>query len=388
MTENMILLGSTGSIGTQALEVARELKIKVSGLSANENISLLEKQIREFKPKTVAVMNKEKAKQLRKNIQDTFTKVLEGAEGLCELTAISEADTVLNSLVGMVGLVPTLEAINNGKNIALANKETLVVGGELVMNRAREKKVNILPVDSEHSAIFQCLNGGQSRKYLKKIILTASGGPFFGKTKDDLINVTSSDALKHPNWSMGAKITIDSATLMNKGFEIIEAMWLFNVNIDDIDVLVHRESIVHSMVELSDNSIIAQLGAPSMKVPIQYALTYPERLPTTARSLNFSEIGTLSFYKPDYQTFECIDICKQAVKIGGVLPAAVNGANEEAVSLFLNHKINFLSIQEVVKQVLAKCERQNITSVGDILSADKWARNFVRTYFGRNSIEC
>lgn len=377
MTKNMVILGSTGSIGTQALEVATELGITVSGLSANENVVLLEKQVRQFKPKVVAVVNREKAKWLQEKIGDTFTKVLTGEEGLCELVALTEADTVLNSLVGVAGLVPTLEAINNRKNIALANKEALVVGGELVMRRACEKKVAILPVDSEHSAIFQCLNGGDSQKFLKKIILTASGGPFFGKTKSELAHIKKESALKHPNWSMGAKITIDSATMMNKGFEIIEAMWLFGVSINEIDVVVHRESIVHSLVELCDGSVMAQLGVPSMKLPIQYALTYPNRAPNSAKTLNLAEVGSLSFFKPDYETFDCINICKEAAALGGVVPAVVNGANEVAVRLFLNDEISFLDIQRLVRSALQNCENHAVNGVEDLLKADKWARNFV-----------
>ena len=381
MIKNIIILGSTGSIGTQALEVARELNIKVSALSANKNIGLLEKQIREFRPLKVAVMDKLSAQKLRDNIRDLSIEVLEGIDGICELTHIKEADMVLNSLVGMVGLKPTLEAIENRKNIALANKETLVVGGELVIKRAKEKSVKILPVDSEHSAIFQCLGGNYSDKFLKKIILTASGGPFFGKSKEELLNIKKEDALKHPNWSMGAKITIDSATLINKGFEIIEAMWLFGVKIDDIDVLIHRESIVHSLIEYCDNSVIAQLGLPSMKIPIQYAFTYPERHNSSVKELDLSKLKTLSFYKPDYNTFESINICKKAVKIGGTLPAAINGANEEAVKLFLNDKISFLDIQNVLNNVLNKYEINNLNSVDDILKSDNWARNFVKDYF-------
>ena len=381
LAKNIIILGSTGSIGTQALEVARELNIKVSALSANKNIDLLEKQIREFKPLKVAVMDKLSAQKLRDNIKDLSTEVLDGIDGLCELTHIKAADKVLNSLVGMVGLRPTLEAIENGKDIALANKETLVVGGELVIKRAKEKNVKILPVDSEHSAIFQCLGGNYSNKSLKKIILTASGGPFFGKSKEELLNIKKEDALKHPNWSMGAKITIDSATMMNKGFEIIEAMWLFGVKIEDIDVLVHRESIVHSLIEYCDNSVIAQLGLPSMKIPIQYSLTYPERYNSSVKELDLSKLMSLSFYNPDYDTFECINICKKAVQIGGTLPAAINGANEEAVKLFLNDKISFLDIQNVLNKVLDKYEKNNLSNVEDILRADSWARNFVNAYF-------
>lgn len=378
MTENLSILGSTGSIGMQALEVARNLNINITALAANKNISLLENQIREFKPKIAAVYDQEAAKRLADNIKDTNTKVVAKMDGLIEAATVNNADTVLNSVVGMIGLVPTLEAISSKKQIALANKETLVTGGELVMKEAKRKKVKILPVDSEHSAIFQCLQNKNNKNALKKIILTASGGPFFGKNIDQLKNVKKEDALKHPNWSMGSKITIDSATMMNKGLEVIEAFWLFNVDIENIEVLVHRESIIHSLVEFNDKAVLAQLGTASMKIPIQYALTYPERKYSNVSKLDLSSIGKLSFFEPDYKTFDTLNICREAITLKGTAPAVINGANEEAVSLFLNDKIIFLDIQKLVREALKQHKNKTINSVKDILDADLWARNFIK----------
>ena len=374
MTENLTILGSTGSIGKQSLDVARELNIKITALSANKNIDLLENQIREFQPKFVAVYEKDAAIALSKNIKDTFTKVLFGMEGLCEVAAASEADTILNSVVGMVGLEPTLAAINAKKNIALANKETLVAGGKLVMEQAKKYGIKILPVDSEHSAIFQCLKGSPGKKALKKIILTASGGPFFGRDINSLKNVKKEDALKHPNWDMGAKITIDCATMMNKGLEIIEAAWLFDIDPSDIEVVIHRESVIHSMVEYQDNSIIAQMGVPSMKIPIQYALTYPERFNSSVNELDLCAVKNLTFFEPDYKTFDCLNICKEAFDLGGTVPAVINAANEEAVRLFLKDKISFLDIPKLVRKVMVDHKKEEINSLEDILKADSWAR--------------
>lgn len=376
MYEEIALLGSTGSIGRQTLDVARNLKIKVDALSANSNIQLLEQQAREFKPKAVCVADEEKAKALKLNLKDTDIKVLSGSDGMCELAEHNNAQVVVNAVVGIAGLKPTLAAIKAKKDIALANKETLVTGGSIVTKLVKENCVKLLPVDSEHSAIFQCLQSCE-RKEVKRLILTASGGPFLGKTKDKLKNITVEQALNHPNWSMGAKITIDSATMMNKGFEIIEAAWLFDFPIENIDVVVHKESIIHSMIELSDNAILAQLGSADMHIPIQYALTYPKRYPSPAKSLDFSQICSLSFSMPDYNTFEALKICKEAFLSGGIMPAVVNGANEQAVSLFLNGKIPFLKITELVKAAAENIEnKQNIT-VEDIFSADKAAREFV-----------
>ena len=377
MTNNLSILGSTGSIGTQAIDVAQKLNIRVSAITANSNVKLMEEQIRLLKPE-IAVMNREDtAKELKLRVADTDTKVLSGMDGLFQAASIESADTVLNSLVGMIGLLPTLKAAKAKKNIALANKETLVAGGDLVMRTIRENGVKLLPVDSEHSAIFQCLQACPEDKFLKKLILTASGGPFFGKKYDELKDVTVAEALNHPNWSMGAKITVDSASMMNKGLEIIEARWLFDVDVDNIDVVVHRQSIVHSLIEFVDNSVLAQLGLPDMRIPIQYALTYPERFPSPAKPLNLWEVGNLTFEKPDYDTFKCLKACKDALRAGGTAPAIVNGANEMANQLFRDGKIKFLEIGELVSESLIAVKSKPIADVADILSADSEARDFV-----------
>ena len=374
--KDLIILGSTGSIGTQSLEVAYEQGYSVSGLVAGSNIDLLEKQAREWKPKTVAVFNEQSAKDLKLRLADTDVKVLSGSEGVCQV-ASGEGDTVINAIVGIAGLKPTLSAIESGKTIALANKETLVTGGEIVNRKAKEKGVKILPVDSEHSAIFQSLQGAPKRS-LKKILLTASGGPFFGKKKSDLENVTVKEALNHPNWSMGAKITIDSATLMNKGLEVIEAVHLFGIPADNIEVLVHRQSIIHSGVELSDGAVIAQLGTPDMRLPIQYALTYPERSNYAFEKLDLFKVGTLTFEKPDTDTFRCLPLCIKAINEGGILPTVVNGANEEAVRLFLDGKCKFLQIAELVEKALNSVNNIKDFTLDDIFAADKLAREIVR----------
>lgn len=379
MTKYLSVLGSTGSIGTQALTVCEKLGIKITALAANSNIKLLEQQARKFKPLAVAVFDEEKAPLLKAALKDTDIKVMSGMEGLCNAASQSECDTVLNAVVGMVGLVPTLTAVNAGKNIALANKETLVTGGSLVMKAVKEKGVKLYPVDSEHSAIFQCLQGVPNDKALKGLILTASGGPFFGRTKKELENVTIEQALNHPNWSMGPKITVDSATMMNKGLEIIEASWLFNMPQSKIDVVVHRESIIHSLIELSDSSVIAQLGVPDMKIPIQYALTYPERLPCPVKRLSLADIGSLTFYKPDNEAFECMQICRDALERGGLCPAAANGANEEAVALFLSGKIPFLRIPQLVRLAMEAQKNTEASCADDVLEADATARALVRS---------
>ena len=352
MTKNLSLLGSTGSIGTQSLDVARKRGYRVRALSAFSNVKKIEEQIREFKPDVAALVSEDAAKDLKVRVADTSTKILSGSEGVCECAAYDKSDTVLNSVVGMAGLEPTLTAIKAHKKLALANKETLVAGGRLVMDTAARENVDILPVDSEHSAIFQALQGKPSNRALKKIILTASGGPFFGKTAQELEKVTVNDALKHPNWSMGAKITIDSATMMNKGLELIEAVWLFGVSPHDVKIVVHRESVVHSAVEYDDNSVIAQLGLPDMRIPIQYALTYPERYESPVGELDLASLGKLTFFEPDYDTFRCINICREAIDRGGLYPAAVNGANEQANLLFRNGKIGFLDIAKKVEDIL------------------------------------
>lgn len=373
---NIAILGSTGSIGTQALNVALMQGYSVTALTANSNIDLLEKQIRQFKPKFAAVANEELSKDLAVRVKDTNTKILSGSEGVCQCAALDETDTVLNSIVGIAGLLPSMSAIKAKKTLALANKETLVTGGKIVMDAARENNVTVFPVDSEHSAIFQCLNG-ENKKRLKKIILTASGGPFFGYTKDDLKDITPEKALKHPNWDMGAKITIDSSTLMNKGFEFIEAMWLFDVKPEQIEIVVHRQSIIHSMVEFEDNAIIAQLGKPDMSIPIQYALTYPDRIKSPAPSLSISDYANLTFEKPDLDTFTCLKTAIEATKRGGLVPCAVNGANEVAVSLFLQKKIKYLQIAELTELAALNQRDGEYTTVNEVLDADKAARELV-----------
>lgn len=377
MVNTLSILGSTGSIGTQALDVARKLNLNICALTAYSNIDILEQQVREFKPSLAVVFSQEKAEEFKTKIADTDTQVLCGMDGLIEASVISSADMVLNSLVGMVGLTPTLSALNAGKDVALANKETLVAGGSLVMDAVKKNNVNMYPVDSEHSAIFQCLQGMNDKKELKKLILTASGGPFFGKTKDDLKNVTVKEALNHPNWSMGEKITIDSATMMNKGLEIIEASWLFDMPEDKIDVVVHRESIIHSMIQFVDNSVIAQLGLPDMRIPIQYAITYPNRFESPVNELDLSEVASLSFSKPDYSTFKCLTSCKEAIRMGGTAPAIANGANEVANKLFREGKIKFLEIGDLVSDALQNVKKNEIKRVEDVLNADKSARQYV-----------
>ncbi len=377
MTESLVILGSTGSIGTQTLQVAEKCNMKVFALTAHSNSVLMEEQIRKFKPELAVMYDESAASDLKLRITDTDTKVLSGMEGLIEAASISKADTVLNSLVGMVGLEPTLAACKAGNNIALANKETLVAGGELVINTVKEYGVSLLPVDSEHSAIFQCLQACPDSKFLKKLILTASGGPFFGKKREELTNVTVAEALAHPNWSMGAKITVDSASMMNKGLEIIEARWLFDVMPKYIDVVVHLQSIIHSLIEFTDNSVLAQLGEPDMRIPIQYALTYPERIPSPVNELDLTKIGTLTFSEPDYDTFECLTACKKALDKGGTSPAIANGANEVANLLFRQGKISFLRIGELVTGAVDNIKSTPITCLEDVLNADRVARDYV-----------
>ncbi len=377
MTKKLSILGSTGSIGTQSLDVAEMRGYEIVALTADRNVRTLEEQIRRWKPKYAALNDEEAAKALKIAVADTDTKVFSGAEGVAFCAAAEEADTVLNSVVGIAGLKPTLTAIGEGKDIALANKETLVAGGALVMKRAKEKGVKILPVDSEHSAIFQCLEGMNKKDELKSIILTASGGPFFGKKREELQNITVAEALKHPNWSMGAKITVDSATMMNKGLELIEAVWLFDVSPDMIDIVVHRESIIHSLIEYNDNSVIAQLGVPDMRIPIQYALTYPERYSSPVKKLNLWDFQNLTFFKPDYETFSCLNICRDAIRKGGLYPCAANGANERANALFREGKIGFLQIAELVEKATEKTVNKTVYTLDDVLEADRYARELV-----------
>lgn len=374
------ILGSTGSIGTQTLDVVRKNrdKFEVVAISANSSINLLLEQIKEFKPKYVAVYNEESAKSLKSMIpSDIKIEVLSGMDGLVTISSLDEIDVLLTAIVGMIGLVPTLEAIKKGKTIALANKETLVTAGQLVMDEAKKRNVSILPVDSEHSAIFQCLNG-ESNKEIDSIILTASGGPFRGKSKEELLNVTKNEALKHPNWSMGRKISIDSSTLMNKGLEVIEAKWLFDVEADKIDVVVHPQSIIHSMVQFVDSSIIAQMGCPDMKLPIQYALTYPERLLNDFERLDFSKLSSLTFEKPDLETFPCLKLAYDSLKMGGTYSAVLNAANEVLVNEFLEDKIKFYDIPYYIEKTLDAHESIKKPTLEEILHVDNWSREFVK----------
>lgn len=368
--KKIAILGSTGSIGTQTLEVVRENgDLEVLGLAAGNNIKLLEEQIREFQPKLVAVWTEEKAKELRENVKDLNVKVVFGMEGLIEVATITESEILVTAIVGMIGIRPTIEAIKAGKDIALANKETLVTAGHLIMPLAKEHNVAILPVDSEHSAIFQSLQGNP-RGALHKILLTASGGPFRGRKREDLATIQVEDALKHPNWEMGRKITIDSSTLVNKGLEVIEAKWLFDVEIDQIEVVVHPQSIIHSMVEYVDGAIIAELGTPDMKLPIQYALYYPQRRFLPGERVDFATLSQLTFEKPDLDTFYGLRLAMEAGKAGGSLPTVFNAANELAVSKFLNRKIKYLEIPEIIEACM--CNHKNITNptVEEILQTE------------------
>lgn len=369
--KKIAILGSTGSIGTQTLEVVRENKdIEVLGLAAGNNIKLLERQIREFHPKMAAVWSEERAKELRENVKDLNIKIVSGMEGLIELSVMEESEILVTAIVGMIGIRPTIEAIKVGKDIALANKETLVTAGHIIMPLAKEYQVAILPVDSEHSAIFQSLQGGQE-KALHKILLTASGGPFRQKTREELLNIQVEDALKHPNWEMGRKITIDSSTLVNKGLEVIEAKWLFDVSLDQIEVVVHPQSIIHSMVEYVDGAIIAQLGTPDMKLPIQYALYYPERRFLPGDRLDFAALSKLTFEKPDMETFYGLRLAFEAGKEGGSLPTVFNAANELAVSKFLERKIKYLEIPEIIEHCMQAHKTIADPSVDEILQTEQ-----------------
>jgi len=370
------ILGSTGSIGTQTLEVVENLKeIKVMAITGNSNIGLLEKQARKFQPELVAVMDEKNAEILKEKLSDMDIRVVSGMDGLVEAATYKGVDTVVTSVVGNVGLKPTFEAIRAGKNIALANKETLVSAGQLVMDLAKKYNINIYPVDSEHSAIFQSLQGNEGSK-IERILLTASGGPFRGKKREELLNVTAADALKHPNWSMGNKITIDSATMMNKGLEVMEAKWLFGVDVDQIEVLVHPQSIVHSAVEYEDGAILAQLGEPDMRVPIQYALTYPKRVKNPFPRVDFTQRNNLTFDKPDMETFKCLSLAYRALKTGGTLPAVLNGANEVAVARFLKGDIGFLDIPELIEQTMDAYTVKYEYTLEDLLEADAWAKDY------------
>lgn len=367
------ILGSTGSIGRQSLDVIAALGFSVGALTAYKSVELLEQQARRFKPRLVAVIDPDAAADLKVRLADTDIRVLSGQEGVVEAATLPETDTVITAVVGVAGLVPTLAAIDAGKRIALANKETLVCAGELVMRRAKEKGAEIIPVDSEHSALFQSLEGN-SRGEVKRLILTASGGPFFGKKKEELVGVTRAQALKHPNWSMGAKITIDSATMMNKGLEFIEAMRLYEMPPEKISVVIHRESIIHSLVEYCDGAVLAQLGAPDMRLPIQYALTWPNRLPGPADLLDLLTCGPLHFAPPDTEAFPCLALAIGAAKTGGTAPAIMNGANEVAVARFLADEIGFYDIPRLVEDALSQVSVVQAPGLDEILAADAAGR--------------
>ena len=379
MSKKITLLGSTGSIGTQSLDVIRAQGYEVFGLSAHSHVEKILEQIEEFHPRYVCMTDPDAAARLDAALagRANAPRLLTGPEGLKELAAMDGPDVVLNSVVGIAGLGASLTAIESGHDLALANKESLVTGGHLVTQAVAKHGVKLLPVDSEHSAIFQCLQDKESAKSLTKILLTASGGPFFGMKTEELRTKTKSDALKHPNWNMGAKITIDSATLMNKGLELIEAVWLFGLPPEKIQIVVQRQSIVHSAVQYSDNSIIAQLGVPDMRIPIQYALTYPQRLPSPVQELSLVDYGKLTFYAPDYDTFRCINVCKDAIAAGGLRPAAANGANEESVRLFLNGKIKFTDIAVLNRAAMEACPQVADYTLDDVLQADRAARDYV-----------
>lgn len=380
MTKNLAVLGSTGSIGRQSLDVARKCGFGVEALSAFSDAKTLECQIREFRPSIAALADERAAADLRARVADTGTRVLAGTDGVCACAAAKKADTVLNAIVGLAGLRPSLTALETRKKLALANKESLVAGGRLVLETAEKAKVPILPVDSEHSAIFQVLQGRPPGPALKKILLTASGGPFFGKNREELRFVTAADALRHPTWSMGAKITVDSATMMNKGLELIEAVRLFGVSPEQVEIIIHRESIVHSAVEYDDNSVVAQLGLPDMRLPIQYALTYPERLPSPVGEIDFAGLAKLTFFRPDFETFGCMELCREAVRRGGLYPAAVNGANEQANLMFREGKLGFLEIEERIRAVMEAAPKTDGYTLEDVLDMDASAREQVRNF--------
>ena len=376
--KKIAILGSTGSIGTQTLEIVRTNKdIKVTALAAGRNIDLLEKQIREFEPKLAAVWSEELASELKSRVRDMQVEILAGMDGLLAVASEQESEILVTAIVGMIGILPTIEAIKAGKNIALANKETLVTAGHIIMPLTGQYHVSILPVDSEHSAIFQSLQGGQ-RKALHKILLTASGGPFRGKKKEELENIQVEDALKHPNWAMGRKITIDSSTMVNKGLEVIEAKWLFGVTVDQIQVVVQPQSIIHSMVEYEDGAVIAQLGTPDMKLPIQYALYYPERRYLPGDRLDFGQLSRITFEKPDMETFYGLKLAIEAGKKGGSLPTVFNAANEKAVALFLDRKIRYLQIPEIIRGCMENHKNIADPSVEEILKTEQETYEFIK----------
>lgn len=373
------ILGSTGSIGTQTLEIVREKEdLEVTALAAGSNVDLLERQAREFRPKLAVLFKEEGAAILKEKLKDTGIKVAAGMDGLLEAASLTETDIFVTAIVGMIGIRPTIAAIEMGKQIALANKETLVTAGHIIMPLAKEKKVDILPVDSEHSAIFQCM-GQNGKEEVEKLLLTASGGPFFGKKRKELMDITVEEALKHPNWSMGKKITIDSATLVNKGLEVIEAKWLFSVDLEQIQVVVHPQSVIHSMVQYQDGSVIAQMGLPDMKLPIQYALYYPERKYLRGDRLNFNQCLQLTFDKPDLDTFSGLKLAMDAAHRGGSVPTVFNAANERAVQLFLDRKIRFLQIPEIIQWALESHKPIDNPSVSQILEIERETYELIKS---------
>lgn len=380
--KNIAILGSTGSIGTQTLEIVQEQgDLEVTALAAGNNIRLLEEQIRKFRPKIAGVWSPQKAAELKNRVKDLDIKIVSGMDGLLEISVMPESEILVTAIVGMIGIRPTIEAIKAGKNIALANKETLVTAGHIIMPLAKECGVSIFPVDSEHSAIFQSLQGGQ-KKALHKILLTASGGPFRGKTKKELEQVKVEDALRHPNWSMGKKITIDSSTMVNKGLEVIEAKWLFDVPVDKIQVVVQPQSIIHSMVEYEDGAVIAQLGTPDMKLPIQYALYYPERRYLPGERLDFETLTQITFDKPDMETFRGLKLAYEAGRRGGTLPTVYNAANEKAVALFLEKKISYLQITEMIEACMAEHKVTDTPTVEKILETEREVYDFISRQYG------
>jgi 1-deoxy-D-xylulose-5-phosphate reductoisomerase len=382
--KKLAVLGSTGSIGRQTLDVVRNNSgmFKVEAICAKKNIKDLVEQVREFSPSVVAIQDRTKANALKQELAGLDVEILEGEQGIIDCASNGSIDIVVNGIVGIAGLMPTMAAIEAGNDVALANKETMVAGGRLVTERARAKGVNILPVDSEHSAIFQCI-GNTKREQVKRLILTASGGPFHGMDADRLMQVTVEDALKHPNWKMGHKITVDSATLMNKGLEVIEARWFFGIEARDIDVVIHPQSVIHSMVEFIDGALLAQMGSADMRIPIQYALTYPDRVIGNYTAFKPLDIGRLEFYPPDYQNFRCLKLAYHAIEAGGTMPVVLNGANEKVVELFLNGSISFTDIPTIVEKVMEKHGVVGNPSLDDILYWDRWSREQVDRITGK-----
>lgn len=382
--KRLAIMGSTGSIGTQTLEIVREYSddLEVVALAAGRNIDLIEKQIREFRPKLVSLESEKDCKELANRISDMDVDIIPGMEGLLAIAEMDESDILVTAIVGMIGIRPTIAAIKKGKDIALANKETLVTAGHIIMPLASQMGVSILPVDSEHSAIFQSIQGFKQEE-ISKLIITASGGPFRGKKKEQLANIQVEDALKHPNWSMGSKITIDSSTLVNKGLEVMEAKWLFNMDLDQIQVVVHPQSIIHSMVEYVDGGIIAQLGTPDMKLPIQYALFYPDRRPMKGKRVDFYELGNITFERPDMDTFDGLRLAMEAAKTGGSMPTVFNAANEKAVSLFLQRKISYLQITELIEMSMQNHKMIHNPDVNQILASEAETYDFISQKYGR-----